>query len=118
MAVTIATTLILALAWRLRGRRVALALVTTLAATTLAWTTTTEIYAAHGESLFARSFYDTLPKPANWLDRATGTRPVVFLGLAVARRQPDSPARVLEQVGEGCLVARRVGTGTGGDRDA
>ncbi len=85
---TVVATLLLAFAWRLRGRRAGLAVLATLAAVTLAWTTTTEVYAAHGESLFAQRLYDTLPKPANWLDQATDTRPVVFLGLAVADPNP------------------------------
>jgi len=88
VALTVATTGVLAFAWRLRGSRAGLAVLATLAAATLAWTTTTEVYAAHGESLFAERLYGTLPKPANWLDRATDTRPVVFLGRAVADPNP------------------------------
>lgn len=88
VAVTVVSTVALAFSWRLRGRRAGPVVLTSLAAASLAWTTTTEVYAAHGEKLFAQRFYDTLPKPVNWLDRATGTRPVVFLGLAVADPNP------------------------------
>ena len=54
---------------RLRGRQIAVILAAVLAAFTLAWTGTAEVYAAHGEQLFSEQLYATLPKPPNWLDK-------------------------------------------------
>lgn len=88
VAVTVVATVVLVLVPLLGSRRVGRTVVTALAAATLVWTVTGEIYAAHGESLFSRRLYETLPRPANWVDRATGTRPVVFLGQAVADTNP------------------------------
>ena len=63
ITVTIVVTATLALVPRVRSRRVAAVLVVDLAAATLAWTGTTEVYAAHGENLFSARLYATLPKP-------------------------------------------------------
>jgi hypothetical protein len=93
IAVTIVSTLLLLLAPRLRSARAGAAVAVVLAGFTLAWTTTSEVYAAHGERLFSDSFYASLPKPANWLDRETQGRSVVFLGQSV--RDPN-PVHLLE----------------------
>ncbi len=85
--VTIAATVLLVLVSRIRARA-GVAVVAVLAATTLVWTATAEVYAAHGESLFAQRFYDTLPKPANWLDLQADGSPVIFLGQAVSDPNP------------------------------
>jgi hypothetical protein len=85
--VTIVATILLLLVSRIRVRA-AIVLVTVLAATTLAWTATAEVYAAHGESLLAERLYGTLPKPVNWLDRQTRMSPVIFLGHAVSDQNP------------------------------
>src|SRR5262249_5673587 len=48
----------------------------------------TEVYAAHGESVFSKRLYATLPKPADWLDNETDGSSVVFLGQAIVDANP------------------------------
>jgi hypothetical protein len=93
VVVTVTTTVVLALLPRLRGRQVAMLAAGLLAAFTLVWTGTTEVYAAHGESLFSKSLYDALPKPANWLDQTTRGQSAVFLGQGV---RDSNPVNLLE----------------------
>jgi hypothetical protein len=93
VTVTLAGTVLLLLVPRIRPGRSAAVVAAAIAAFTLLWTGTTEIYAAHGESVFSKRLYATLPKPANWLDKATDGRSVVFLGQAV--RDPN-PVNLLE----------------------
>jgi len=93
VVVTVAATVVLALIPRLRGRQVAMLVAGLVAAFTLVWTGTTEVYAAHGERLFSERLYNSLPKPANWLDRSTQGRSAVFLGQGV--RDPN-PVSLLE----------------------
>ena len=88
VTVTIVVTAALALVPRIRSRRLALTVTATIAALTLAWTGTAEVYAAHGESLFSSRLYATLPKPANWLDRSTQGGSVTFLGQSVKDPNP------------------------------
>ena len=90
VAVTVAATIVLALIPRLRGRQVAMLVAGLVAAFALAWTGTAEVYAAHGESLFSERLYNSLPTPANWLDRSTQGRSVVFLGQSVRDANPVS----------------------------
>jgi hypothetical protein len=92
IAVTIIVTAALLLLPRLRSRHVAV-VAALVAAFTLAWTGTAEVYAAHGESLFSDRLYETLPKPPNWLDKSTDGRSVVLLGQGI--RDPN-PVNLLE----------------------
>ncbi len=85
---TVGGTIILAALPRLRTLRVGPGVAGALAAAVLVWTGTTEVYAAHGESIFSKQLYASLPKPVNWLDLETGTRPTVFLGRSVADANP------------------------------
>ena len=57
VTVTVVATAALALVPRIRSRRLALTVTATIAALTLAWTGTAEVYAAHGESLFSARLY-------------------------------------------------------------
>ncbi len=93
VAVTVTATVLLALIPRLHGRQPAIVVAGVIAAFTLVWTGTAEVYAAHGESLFSRRMYDSLPEPANWLDRSTQGRSVVFLGQGV---RDSNPVNLLE----------------------
>ena len=87
-----ATALLVLLPW-LRGRQTAVILTSIIAAFTLAWTGTAEVYAAHGEQLFSEQLYNTLPRPANWLDKQTQGRSTVFLGQAI---RDSNPINLLE----------------------
>ena len=63
-----------------RSRRVGLALAVVAACSVTAWALTTEIYAARGLNLFAERLHQATPKPVDWVDRATGDEPAIFLG--------------------------------------
>jgi hypothetical protein len=69
-----------------RGLRVGLA--ATLLAGSVAWATAGEIYASRGEAELSDRFYGTLPKPPDWLDRADGHQPAVFLGQGIGDANP------------------------------
>lgn len=53
------------------------------AAAVLAWSATAEIYAARGYSFQAEQLHSNLAKPVDWLDRATGGEPAVYLGQSI-----------------------------------
>jgi hypothetical protein len=72
---------------RLHGRALT-AVVATIAVFTLAWSLTTEIYAANGERSASDQQYATLPKPPDWVDRATGREPTVFVGQGISDPNP------------------------------
>lgn len=57
-----------------RGMLVALAVVL------IAWNLTGEIYTARGFNDLSSRFVRNLPKPLDWVDEATGGKPVVYLG--------------------------------------
>ena len=63
-----------------RSRTVGLALAVVAACGVTAWALTTEIYAARGLNLFAERLHQATPKPVDWVDRATGGEPTLFLG--------------------------------------
>jgi hypothetical protein len=46
----------------------------------LAWTLTSEVYAAEGERLLAKRIESNLPVPSDWVERETGGGSVVMLG--------------------------------------
>lgn len=63
--------------------RAAIAVTTALAALVVAWSLTTEIYAANGEEKASTQAYSVLPKPPDWLDRTTGGRSVIYVGQGI-----------------------------------
>ena len=65
-----------------RGRRAVL-LAAAAGALVVGWNVTAEIYAAEGHNDFAQRLYENAPQPVDWLDRATGGEPALFLGDAV-----------------------------------
>jgi hypothetical protein len=71
----------------LRGRAV-VAAAATIAVFALAWSLTTEIYAANGERGASDQQYATLPKPPDWVDAATGRQPSVFVGQGISDPNP------------------------------
>ena len=66
-----------------RTPRVAAAVVGAVAVFVVAWSLTTEIYAANGERHASASVYANLPKPPDWVDRTTGGAPTVFVGQGI-----------------------------------
>ena len=59
-------------------------LAATIGALVVGWNLTAEVYAAAGQNDFARSACTAnAPQPVDWLDRATGGEPALFLGEAV-----------------------------------
>ena len=85
--VTIASGVLLFLLSRARANAASSALVGAVAAVVLAWSLTTEIYAANGERLASDAAYANLPKPPDWVARTTRDRPTVFVGQGI-----DGPA--------------------------
>ena len=67
-----------------RRRRVVLGAGAALAAFTLVWSLTTEIYAANGERRASDQAYAALPKPADWVDQMTGRRGTLFIGQGIS----------------------------------
>ena len=52
----------------------------------LAWTLTSEIYASQRSADYARILVAPLPRPLDWVDRATGTQSTLYVGQEI--RQP------------------------------
>jgi hypothetical protein len=48
-----------------------------------AWSLTTEVYAARGETHLSKQIDDALPRPLNWVDDATGGGSVVIIGQGI-----------------------------------
>ena len=59
-----------------------------LAAFTLGWSLTTEIYAANGERRSTNQEYAALPKPADWVDQMTGRVGTLFVGQGISEARP------------------------------
>jgi hypothetical protein len=91
--VSVAATALLAarLVLRTRFAAVALSVVALFAVST--WALTAEIYAARGLNRFAERLHQSTAKPPNWVDRATGGEPTLFLG---QRIQDQNPIWLLE----------------------
>ena len=72
------------LALRLARRpRVATAAAAAVAAFVVAWSLTTEIYAANGEQHASARVYANLPKPPDWIDRTADGEPTIFVGQGI-----------------------------------
>jgi len=76
----LALALAVALAVRALPRYAAVPLLAVLSLAVLAWTVTGEIAAAAGTGRHAEAPYKNLPKPLDWVDRASGGKPVIYLG--------------------------------------
>ena len=85
---------------------------------TLAWTGRPRSTRRTARASSPQRLYETLPKPANWLDRETGGRPVVFLGQAVTDPNPVNLLEFWNRVADEGLVARRHGARPRRDGDA
>lgn len=65
----------------LRRGSVAIGVVASLGAVAVvAWSMTTQVYAAEGERILSKQVAQNLAKPYDWVDRATGEGSVVFIG--------------------------------------
>lgn len=88
---TIETTLVLItlgsaavlLALRFARPRVAGPVVAVLAVVMLAWSLTTEIYAANGERYASDQIYANLPKPPDWIERTADGASTVYIGQGI-----------------------------------
>ena len=67
-----------------RSRRVAVGGAAAIAVFALAWSLTTEIYAANGEKRASDRAFAVLPKPSDWVDQTTGRQPALFIGQGVS----------------------------------
>jgi hypothetical protein len=76
----------IAVALRLvRRGSIAFGVLTAVAAlTVVAWTMTTQVYAAEGERILSKQVAQHLPKPYDWVEQATGGGSVVVLGQQIS----------------------------------
>ena len=66
-----------------RAPRLAGGAVAAVGAFVLAWSLTTEIYAANGERHASDQIYANLPKPPDWIDRTTGGASTIYVGQGI-----------------------------------
>jgi hypothetical protein len=81
--ISLASGLVLAALRLVRVPHAAIAISAVAAAFVVAWSLTTEIYAADGEQQASSQVYAVLPKPPDWLDRTTGGEPTIFVGQGI-----------------------------------
>jgi hypothetical protein len=67
-----------------RGSHAFTAVAATAAVAVVAWSLTAEVYAAEGERIFSERFEKNLPKPYDWVDRATDGASVVVVGQQIS----------------------------------
>lgn len=72
----------------LRSRTIGLVVAVVAASVVTTWTLTTEIYAARGLNLFAERLHGSTPRPVDWVDRATGGEPTLYLGQQINDANP------------------------------
>ena len=66
-----------------RAPRLAGAAVAVVGAFVLAWSLTTEIYAANGERFASERVYANLPKPPDWIQRTANGEPTIYVGQGI-----------------------------------
>jgi hypothetical protein len=76
----LALAFVLALRFVRRGSTAFAAIAAAAGVGVLAWTLTSEVYAAEGEQLLAKRIESNLPVPSDWVERETGGGSVVMLG--------------------------------------
>jgi hypothetical protein len=84
VVLAISVAVVVALALVRRGSRAFHAIAAVAAVAIFAWSLTTEVYAAEGERIDAATVDESLPKPYDWVDRATGEGSVVVIGQQIA----------------------------------
>jgi len=65
---------------RVRARAVSLGVAVLAACAVATWALTTEVYAARGLNGFSERLHGSTPRPVDWVDRATGGEPALYLG--------------------------------------
>ena len=86
--VAIASVAILAARSLIRSRTTGLVVAVVAACAITTWTLTAEIYAARGLNLFSERLHGSTPQPVDWVDRATGGEPAMFLGQQINDHNP------------------------------
>ena len=71
----------------LRNARAGLWVAGTAAGLVLAWNLAGEISASNGTNNFSQVLLGNFPSPPNWLDKATGQRPTIYLGQRITDPQ-------------------------------
>jgi hypothetical protein len=85
--VALVSFVVLAATWIARSR-VALGLAAAATCAVLAWTLTTEVYAARGLNTFSERLHGATPQPPDWVDRLTDGEPAIFLGQQIDDANP------------------------------
>ena len=84
VACVVALAVVVALKVLRRGSVAFAAVAGTAAVAVVAWSMTAEVYAAEGERIFSERIERNLPKPYDWVERATGGGSVVVLGQQIS----------------------------------
>lgn len=79
-AAALAAGALLLLPLALRGRRLRGGYLATVAVLVLAWNVTGQLAASDGSRDISERFLENFPDPPNWIDRATGGAPTMYLG--------------------------------------
>lgn len=69
------------------GRGVALGITLVAATLVIAWNVTGEVAASNGVNTFSQNLLRHFPKPATWIDDATGGKPAIYLGQKITDPQ-------------------------------
>jgi hypothetical protein len=80
----VAVAVAVALRFLRRGSPALTALAAVSAVVVVTWSMTTQVYAAEGERTLSRQVESNLPRPFDWVDRATGGKSVVVLGQQIS----------------------------------
>ena len=80
----VAVAIVVALRLLRRGSLAFGVLAGTAAVAVVAWSMTTQVYAAEGERILAKQVARNLPKPYDWVEQATGGGSVVVLGQQIS----------------------------------
>jgi hypothetical protein len=88
IAAAVASFAILVLRSRVRSHALGLGIAVASLCLVAGWALTTEVYAARGLNLFAERLHGSTPRPADWVDRATGGAPTLYLGQQINDANP------------------------------
>jgi hypothetical protein len=70
-----------------RRRWAAMGIAATAVALLLAWNVAGEVSSSNGINVFSRTLLGNFPKPATWIDDATGGKPAIYLGQRITDPQ-------------------------------